>query len=119
MKKDKFICRYENGKPYEWQRITRNPFTGSFIHYMLLTSVQNDRVLKKAFADVLKDDYDDVAYYDCDCRKLSWLKDFKGAKYTVASVNYKDFDRFDKVGFEMIGVDSDMPNNVIMIRKNF
>lgn len=113
----KFTCRYVNGKPYEWKKFTKNPFTHNFIHRMVLTSVQNDRVLVKEFAEVIEK-YKDVAYYDCDCKKLNWLKQFKGAQYVVATVHIDDFKAFDKAKFEIIGYDT-MPQYLIMIRKMF
>ena len=48
----KFKCtEYKNSEPYEWQKYTKNPFNRYFINHMVLTSVKNDTLLKKEFAD--------------------------------------------------------------------
>lgn len=116
----KFVCsEYQNGKPYEWEKYTRNPFNHYYIHHMVLTSVQNDRVLRKEFEKLIKlGKYDDLAYYDCECKKLKWIKQFKETKYTVATVHVKELEKFRKFGFYIECMDT-MPDYFIMIRKNY
>ena len=116
-----FKCTYQNGKPYDWEKYTKNPFTRSFRHWMCLTSVQNDRVLTEEFKDLINlRKYDDLSYLegDSDMKKIGWLKKFKGTKYTVACVKIKDLDKFDNIGFCVVANDN-MPGYLVMIRRNF
>lgn len=117
----KFECSYQNGKPYDWEKYTKNPFTRSFRHWMCLTSVQNDRVLTEEFKELIDlEKYDDLSYLegDSDMKKLGWLKKFRGTKYTVACVKTEDFGKFARIGFDIVANDN-MPNYFVMIRRNF
>ena len=115
----KFECSYQNGKPYEWEKYTKNIFNGYFIHHLILTSVDNDPVLNKEFDFILKQ-YKDVAYLDCKCSKFSWLKQFDGTKYTIASVEPGDeYKKFKKIGFDIIGFEDKPFYRLIMIRENY
>jgi len=117
----KFECSYQNGKPYDWEKYTKNPFTRSFRHWMCLTSVQNDKVLIEEFKNLIDlEKYDNLSYLegDSDMKKLNWLKRFKGTKYTVACVKIEEQKMFKKVGFDIVGSDS-MPGYLVMIRRNF
>lgn len=114
----KFKCSYQNGKPYDWEKYIKNPLNRRFIHHMVLTSVQNDILLKKEFADVLKK-YKDVALLDCECKKLSWLNQFKGAKYVVACVEPEKYNFYKKHGFEFENWEDAPYYFFIMIRKMF
>ena len=73
----KFECSYQNGKPYDWEKYTKNPFTRSFKHWMCLTSVQNDKVLIEEFKNLIDlEKYNNLSYLegDSDMKKLNWLK---------------------------------------------
>jgi hypothetical protein len=116
-----FKCTYQNGKPYDWEKYTKNPFTRSFRHWMCLTSVQNDRVLTEEFKNLIDlEEFDDLSYLegDSDMKKIGWLKKFKGTKYTVACVKIEDLDKFNNIGFDIVADDS-MPGYLVMIRRNF
>ena len=115
----KFKCtEYKNGEPYEWQRCIKNPFNGYFIHHMVLTSVKNDILLKKEFADILEK-YKDISLLDCKCKKLNWLKSFKETKYTIACVEPENYNFYKKYGFEFEKWEDKPYYFFIMIRKNF
>ena len=113
----KFKCEYnKEGKPIEWIKFTRNPFNRHFIHFMILTSIQNDKILSEEFKDFLKK-YKDIAYYDCKCKKINWLNDFHGAKYVIASVEPgEEFKRFNKYGFKIVGFEASPFNRLIMVK---
>lgn len=115
----KFKCtESKNGKPYEWQKYIKNPFNGYFIHHMVLTSIKNDILLKKEFADILEK-YKDVALLDCKCKKLNWLKSFKETKYTIACVEPENYNFYKKHNFEFEKWEDKPYYFFIMIRKNF
>ena len=117
----KFKCTYQNGKPYDWEKYTKNPITRSFRHWMCLTSVQNDRVLTEEFKNLINlKKFDDLSYLegDSDMKKIGWLKKFKGTKYTVACVKIEDSVKFNNIGFDIVANDS-MPGYLVMIRRNF
>lgn len=117
----KFVCSYQNGKPYDWIKYTKNIFTRSFRYWVCLTSVQNDRVLTEEFKDLIDlEKYNDLSYLegDSDIKRLNWLKKFKGTKYTVACVTIEECKKFNKIGFEIIGDDIE-PGYLITVRRNF
>ena len=116
-----FKCSYKNGKPYDWEKYTKNPITRTFRHWLCLTSVQNDKVLTEEFKNLIDlKKYDDLSYLegDSDIKKIGWLKKFKGTKYTVACVKSEELKRFNKIGFDIVGNDN-IPNYFVMIRRNF
>ena len=115
----KFKCtEYKNGEPYEWQRCIKNPFNGYFIHHMVLTSVKNDILLKKEFADILEK-YKDISLLDCKCKKLNWLKSFKETKYTIACVEPENYNFYKKHNFEFEKWEDKTYYFFIMTKKNF
>lgn len=114
-----FELRKKNNKPYEWAKYTKNIFNNYFTNYIVFTSIENDPLLKKEFGYLLEQ-YKDAVYLDCKCENFTWLKKFKEAKYTVASVEPgNEYNKFKKVGFQIVGFEKEPFNRLTMIRENF